>query len=77
MLENKPTQVDAIKVKIIGKAGENLVVNRQFYVKKGTTVMELSELAQIMRQLGAEDTIEKIITVDTKEHALVPTKAGE
>jgi hypothetical protein len=39
--------------------------------------MELSELARIVELLGAEDTIEKIITVDTKEHALITTKVSQ
>lgn len=77
MVENKSKQTEAIKVKIVGKGPHDLVVNRQFFVKKGTTVMELSELARIVELLGAEDTIEKIITVDTKEHALITTKVSK
>ncbi|GED36571.1 hypothetical protein [Weissella hellenica] len=77
MVENKKNQVEAIKVKIIGKGPNDLVVNRQFFVKKGTTLMELSELARIVELLGVEEKIEKIITIDTKEHALESTKVSQ
>lgn len=72
MLEKKRLPNDMLKVKIIGKTNEDVVTNRQFYVKQGTTITELNQLAQLMLQLGAEITIDKITTVDTKAHLFNP-----
>ena len=72
MLEKKRLPNDMLKVKIIGKTNEDVVTNRQFYVKRGTTITELNQLAQLMLQLGAEITIDKITTVDTKAHLFNP-----
>ena len=72
MLEKKRLPNDMLKVKIIGKTNEDVVTNRQFYVKQGTTITELNQLAQLMLQLGAEITIDNITTVDTKAHLFNP-----
>ena len=72
MVEKKRLPNNMLKVKIIGKTNEDVVTIRQFYVKQGTTITELNQLAQLMLQLGAEIAIDKITTVDTKAHLFNP-----
>ncbi|EER75326.1 hypothetical protein HMPREF0877_0539 [Weissella paramesenteroides ATCC 33313] len=68
MVDKKRLPENMLKVKIVGKTNEGVGTSRQFYVKPGTTVNELTQLAQLMLQLGAEVVIETITTVDTKAH---------
>lgn len=73
MVDKKRLPENMLKVKIVvGKTNEGVGTSRQFYVKPGTTVNELTQLAQLMLQLGAEVAIETITTVDTKAHAFSP-----